>query len=141
MEEIGFSAKAKSVEEQSTAQITVNNVRWNDLREWIDLVDKAGLLKRIRASVALQEELSAITFMASGSGGGPVLAVENLERAAPGIAVLGNKLGGSASRYGIAIGFDENLSTREMIAATRRIMRRRIPPRIVAKSSASVNEN
>jgi 4-hydroxy-3-polyprenylbenzoate decarboxylase len=39
------------------------------------------------------------------------------------------------------MGLDENLSTREMIAATRRIMRRRIPPQMIAKSNASVNEN
>ena len=39
------------------------------------------------------------------------------------------------------MGLDQNLSTRDMIAATRHIMRQRIPPKIIAKSNASVNEN
>src|ERR1051325_4950830 len=141
MEEIGFSAKATSAGEQIPAQESINSVRWNDLREWIGLVEKAGLLKRIRASVALEEELSAITFMATRSEDAPALLFENLDGAASGMTVLANMLGASASRYAIAMGLDEKLSTREMITATRHIMRRRIPPRIVAKSSAAVNEN
>jgi 4-hydroxy-3-polyprenylbenzoate decarboxylase len=141
MEEIGFSAKATSAGQQLTAQEQINGVRWNDLRDWIGLVEKAGLLKRIRASVALEEELSAITFMATRSEDAAALLFENLDGAAPGMSVLANMLGASASRYAIAMGLDENLSTREMIAATRRIMRRRIAPRIVAKSAATVNEN
>jgi UbiD family decarboxylase len=140
MEEIGFSAKAESRTEQSPAQMSVNNVRWNDLRDWIGLVEKAGLLKRIQASVALEEELSAITFMATRSEDAPALLFENLDGAEPGMTVLANMLGASSARYAVAMGLDENLSTREMIAATRRIMRRRIPPQIIAKSNASVNE-
>src|SRR5215831_2530727 len=141
MEEIGFSAKAKSAGDQFPGQIPVNNVRWNDLRGWIDLVEKAGLLKRIGASVALDEELSAITFMATRSENAPALLFENLDGAETGMSVLANMLGASASRYALAMGLDENLSTRDMIAATRRIMRRRIPPKIIDKSRAPVNEN
>ncbi len=140
MEEIGFSAKATSAAEQIAAELPANSVRWNDLREWISLVEKAGLLKRIRASVALEEELSAITFMATRSEDAPALLFENLDGADPGMTVLANMLGASTARYAIAMGLDENLSTREMIAATRRIMRRRIPPQIIGKSAAPVNE-
>jgi 4-hydroxy-3-polyprenylbenzoate decarboxylase len=141
MEEMAFSAKGTSAAGQSPAQITPNNVRWKDLRGWIELIEKAGLLKRIQASVALEEELSAITFMATRSEDAPALLFENLDGAAPGMTVLANMLGASAARYAIAMGLDQNLSTGGMIAATRHIMRRRFPPRIIAKSSASVNEN
>jgi 4-hydroxy-3-polyprenylbenzoate decarboxylase len=141
MEEIGFSAKTTSPSDPIAEQAPINSVRWNDLRDWIALVEKAGLLKRIPAPVALEEELSAITFMATRSEGAPALLFENLDGGAPGMTVLANMLGASASRFAIAMGLDENLSTRDMIAATRRIMRRRIPPRIVAKSSAAVNQN
>src|SRR5215467_12416973 len=141
MEEIGFSAKAKSAGDQFPGQIPVNSVRWNDLRDWIGLVEKAGLLKRIRASVALEEELSAIAFMATRSEDAPALLFENIDGATSGMTVLANMLGASASRYAIAMGLDENLSTREMIAATRRIMQRRIPPQVIGRSSATVNEN
>src|SRR5215475_13852984 len=131
MEDIGFSAKPTPKGEQSSAQTTANHVQWSDLRDWIALVEKAGLLKRIRASVALDEELSAVTFMATRSEDAPALWFENLDGAAPGMTVLANMLGASSARYAIAMGLDENLSTREMIAATRRIMRRRIPPRMI----------
>src|SRR5262249_35218273 len=141
MEEVFFSAKAPSAAGQSPAQITANNVRWKDLRGWIELIEKAGLLKRIQASVSLDEELSAITFMATQSEDAPALLFEKPDGAAPGMTVLANMLGASAARYAIAMGLDQSLSTREMIAATRQIMRRRIPPKIIAKSNASVNEN
>src|SRR5258708_27525231 len=141
MEEMVFSAKGTSAAGQSPTQKPANNVRWKDLRGWIDLIEKAGLLKRIQASVALEEELSAITFMATRSEDAPALLFENLDGAGPGMTVLANMLGASAARYAIAMGLDENLSTREMIAATRQIMRRRIPPKTIAKSNASVNEN
>src|SRR5689334_12188109 len=101
MEEIGFSAKTTSAAEQFPAQV-VNNVRWNDLRDWLGLVEKAGLLKRIRASVALEEELSAITFMATRAEDAPALLFENLDAAEPGMTVLANMLGASAVRYAIA---------------------------------------
>src|SRR5882672_7410047 len=101
MEEIGFSAKANWAGEQIAAQIPVNNVGWNDLRDWIGLVEKAGLLKRIGASVALEEELSAITFMATRSEDAPALLFENLDGAELGMTVLANMLGASAARYAI----------------------------------------
>jgi len=141
MEDIGFSAKRAPAGEQPSAQLAGTNVKWNDLRGWIELIEKAGLLKRIQASVALEEELSAITFMATRSEDAPALLFENPDGAGAGMTVLANMLGASAARYAIAMGLDENLSTREMIAATRQIMRRRIPPKIIPKSNASVNEN
>ena len=98
MEEIGFSAKPAPAGEQSPAQITANDVRWKDLRDWIGLIEKAGLLKRIQASVALEEELSAITFMATRSEDAPALLFENLDGAGPGMTVLANMLGASAAR-------------------------------------------
>src|SRR5262249_3189151 len=79
--------------------------------------------------------------MATRSEDAPALLFENLDGATPGMNVLANMLGASAARYAIAMGLDQNLSTRDMIAATRHIMRRRIPAKIIAKSNASVNQN
>ena len=141
MEDIGFSSKPAPAGTQSPDQVTANNVQWKDLRGWIGLTEKAGLLKRIHAPVALDEELSAVTFMATRSENAPALWFENPGGAEPGMTVLANMLGASAARYAIAMGLDENLSTRELIAATRQIMRRRIPPKTIPKSNASVNEN
>src|SRR5215510_15479639 len=141
MEDIGFSAKRVPTGEEPPTNSTGVTVKWNDLRGWIELIENAGLLKRIQASVALEEELSAITFMATRSEEAPALLFETLDGAGAGMTVLANMLGASAARYAIAMGLDQNLSTRDMIAATRHIMRRRIPAKIIAKSNASVNQN
>jgi UbiD family decarboxylase len=140
MEEFGTLQKAAPADAQSPEQVTAHKVPWQDLRDWIDRVERAGLLKRIAAPVDLDEELSAITFMATRSETAPALLFENLAGAEPGMSVLANMLGASAKRYAIAMGLDENLSTRDMIAATRRIMQRRIPPKMIPKSNAFVNE-
>ena len=55
------------------------------------------------------------------------------------VAVLANMLGASAARYALAMGLDQKLSTRAMIAATRQIMQRRIAPTLIDKKAASVN--
>ena len=135
MDQISYSSKAVSenIENPST-------VPWKDLREWIRLIDARGLLKRIAAPVDLDEELSAITFMATRSEAAPALMFENIKDGVPGMSVLTNMLGASAKRYAVAMGLDDGLSTRDMIAASRRVMRRRIAPRMIAKRDAPVND-
>lgn len=113
---------------------------WSDLRDWLALVERHGALKRIAAPVKLQEELSAVTFMASRAEGAPALLFERPEGCAPGASVLANMLGSSSLRYALAMGIDPSLSIRDMIAATRRIMRRRRAPATIDKRAAPVNE-
>jgi len=40
-------------------------VAWRDLRDWLDLVEANGLLKHIAAPVEPDEELGAITLLAT----------------------------------------------------------------------------
>src|SRR5258708_39206931 len=143
MEEIGFSGKKDLVGEDLPANISdqpQSQVPWKDLREWIDLIESRGFLKRISAPVDTDEELSAITFMATRSEAAPALLFDNLKGGDSGTSVLTNMLGASIGRYALAMGLDEKLSTRDMIAATRRIMKRRIAPKMIPKSPAPVNE-
>src|SRR3954462_14769789 len=138
MEEIGFSGERDAGEESAakTPRQTAPQVAWKDLRGWIDLVETRGFLKRISAPVDTDEELSAITFMATRSEAAPALLFENLKGGDPGTSVLTNMLGASIGRYALAMGLDEKLSTRDMIAATRRIMKRRIAPKMIPKGDA-----
>src|SRR5689334_3546194 len=135
MDQISYSPKTVSETPGSSSKVP-----WKDLREWIRLVDERGLLKRVAAPVDLDEELSAITFMATRSEAAPALMFENIKDGTPGMSVLTNMLGASARRYAIAMGLDDSLSTRDMIAASRRVMRRRIAPRMIAKADAPVND-
>src|ERR1700746_1932517 len=140
MEEIGFSRESSPGNVRSATQDVGTQPAWRDLREWIARVEERGLLKRIRAPVDTDEELSAITFLAARAETAPALMFENLTSGGRGMRVLANMLGASAARYAVAMGLDDSLSTREMILATREIMRRRIPPKMVLKQSAPVNE-
>src|SRR6185312_1990932 len=139
MEDVGFSSNADSANVRPATLQSLEAVPWKDLREWIDLIERRGLLKRIAAPVDLDEELSAITFMTTRSESAPALLFENTGRDRTS-AVLSNMLGASAARFALALGLDEKLSTPAMIAATRQIMKRRIAPRMVGKSEAPVNE-
>lgn len=120
-----------------------HGVAWNSLRDWIDLVDKSGQLKRISAPVHQDEELSAITFMATRNEAAPALLFENVDTGHPTAGkgrVLANMLGASRERYALAVGIDPSLSIRDMIEATRGVMGNQIAPVNVPKSKAPVNE-
>ncbi len=109
-----------------------------DLREWLSAIDQAGELKRIDATVDLDEELGAITYMATRNERAPALLFSRFTEPADG-HVLMNLLGASKRRYAIAVGLDPELSTRDMILATRGIMKRRLPPVMVDAALAPVN--
>src|SRR3979411_2785396 len=131
MEEIGFSGKKDLDGEDLPANISdqpQSQVAWMDLRGWIDLIEGRGFLKRISAPVDTDEELSAVTFMATRSDSAPALLFENPKGGDPGTSVLTNMLGASIGRYALAMGLDETLSTRDMISAPRRIQKGRIAP-------------
>src|SRR5262245_25658474 len=116
------------------------SVEWRDLREWLALIDRNGLLQRINQPVDPDEELAAITFMATRREDAPALMFENLAGGHSGASVLSNMLGASKERYALAAGLDPDLSTADMIRETRAIMNRRIAPVHVPKAKAPVNE-
>jgi UbiD family decarboxylase len=135
MEELtGFqSTPATALKDHST-------VRWRDLRDWLALIDDNGRLLRINQPVDPEQELAAITFMATRRENAPALLFEALDGDRFGARVLANMLGSSKERYALAVGLDPDLSIAEMIAATRNIMRRRIGPLRVPAATAPVNE-
>ena len=115
-------------------------VGWRDLREWLTLIETNGLLQRINKPVDPDEELAAITFMATRREDAPALLFETLVGDRSGAKVLTNMLGSSKERYALAVGLDPGLSITELIAQTRTIMNRRIAPLRISKTEAPVNE-
>jgi len=85
-------------------------VPYNDLREWIAALDKAGELKRITEPVSPHLEITEITDRVSKSGkntsnaGGPALLFENIT-GHPGHKVFINQFG-SQRRMAMALGVD-----------------------------------
>ncbi len=114
---------------------------WKDLRDWIALLEAHGQLKTITAPVDLDEELSAITLLASQQGDtSPALLFENIDGDKMQSRVLSNMLGASKERYALAVGLDPSLPMSDMIAASRDLMNRRLPPAFIRKDHAPVNE-
>src|ERR1700692_578585 len=98
MEEIGFSGQSHARGEESSPTAPLQappQAAWKDLREWIDLIEGRGFLKRISAPVDTDEELSAVTFMATRSETAPALLFENPKGGDAGTRVLTNMLGAS----------------------------------------------
>lgn len=114
--------------------------RWNDLREWLTLVEQHGSLARIAGEVDPNEELGAITFMASRRKISPAFLFETFPSNPLSARVLSNMLGASKLRYALAVGLDPDLSIAEMVEATRHITKKRVAPALVPAAAAPVNE-
>ncbi len=92
----------------------------NDLRDWINLLEKSGELRRIHQEVSPTLEIPAIVDRVSKSGrgttkaGGPALLFENVKDH-PGARVLINQFG-SERRMKLALGLDPNHGSLDEIA-------------------------
>jgi UbiD family decarboxylase len=113
---------------------------WRDLREWLALLERHHELHTVGTAVDPNEELAAVTFMASRRLGAPALLFDNFHDNPLQARVLANMLGSSKERYALAVGLDPALSTRDMVEATRTLMTKRIAPVRVPKQDAPVNE-
>jgi UbiD family decarboxylase len=113
---------------------------WRDLRGWIAQIEQHGELARIAASVDPDEEIGAVTLLASRQDKSPALIFESLQDDTTGSRILINMLGASRERYALAVGLDPSASTPEMIQATRSLMTGPLQPVTIAKERAPVNE-
>ena len=113
---------------------------WRDLRDWLALVEGHGALMRLKQEVDTDEELAAITFLATRREDAKALLFEKLRGDHSGARVLTNMLGASAERFALAVGLDPALPLGQMIVATRDIMQRRLAPEMVPAETAPVNE-
>jgi 4-hydroxy-3-polyprenylbenzoate decarboxylase len=115
-------------------------VQWRDLREWIELAAAQGEVRTIDAPIDPDEELSALTYMVTRNERAPALLFENVRNAGFGARVLSNMLGNSKERYALTIGLDPTLSIRDLTEATRDIMKGDLPPVMIPKDRAPVND-
>ncbi len=112
---------------------------FNDLRAWIDLLEKKNELSRIPAEVDWNEELGAITREVS-SAKGPALLFENIKgyKDAPCRRLLTGTLG-SRSRVRLALGLPETMREREIVQWLRGRIRTGTPP--VTVPTGEIKEN
>src|SRR5499425_1055966 len=97
-----------------------------DLREYLDLIERAGELKRITAEVDPIEEMSAIVYLAAREIGAPAYLFERVK--GYDIPVLWNMWGSSVNRLAAAMGVPMGLTHRELVLAVRNRLGKKIAP-------------
>lgn len=119
--------------------MNVTAVGYNDLRDFIDLVDGIGDLKRVDGASS-DFELGAITEVAAGLPGCPALLFDNIPGLRPGYRVFTNATV-STRRAALALGIDPTLPPLEVLKSwkSRRLDLKPIEP--VAVKDAAFLEN
>lgn len=85
-------------------QAQVSEPKWNDLRDWLDIVDTLGELKRVRGANS-EEDIGAITEMLDHAEESPCALFDEIPNYKPGYRVLVNGMG-SRKRQAITLGLD-----------------------------------
>jgi UbiD family decarboxylase len=116
-------------------------VKWSGLRGWLSEVEKLGELKVIGEQVDWNEEAAAITYLVGKSPGSPALLFDHMKETSPGFRLLTNILGSSLNRVALTLGLPKPSSVLELIGQAKDVFKGSIPPVLVDKSSAPVNEN
>ncbi len=111
-----------------------------DLRAWLDAVQRLGELHQIAAEVDPVEEMGGLTYLVAKREGAPALLFTKVKGAA-GARSLCNLLGTSLPRIALSLGLDPSLGVRDVIQTTRLKLKERIPPRIVERGAAPVNQH
>ncbi|MGE3711288.1 MAG: hypothetical protein AB7G35_16635, partial [Hyphomicrobiaceae bacterium] len=109
--------RKRAVSARTASGARLKPVGWTNLRDWLALVESHGQLKRIASPVDPDEELSAITYMATRREDAPALLFSNLKGDRGGSSVVSNMLGASKERYALAVGIDPSLDIAQMIEA------------------------
>lgn len=131
------SAKAAAVKESRSAPI-------QDLREWLERVDRLGELIRVQQPVDVLEEMSAISYLVAKQSPSPAILFESprsYEKSPLGARLLWNILGPSLRRIALTLEEPPETTTVELIRRVKNKLKQRIPPAEVSRSEAPFYQN
>jgi UbiD family decarboxylase len=111
-----------------------------DLHAWLDAVERLGELHRIDTEVDPIEEMGGLTYLVGKKEGAPALLFTKVKGAGD-IRSLFNLLGTSLPRVALSLGLDPGLGLRDVIRTTRLKLKEQIPPVVVDRAAAPVNQN
>jgi 4-hydroxy-3-polyprenylbenzoate decarboxylase len=115
-----------------------------DMRDWLARVERMDELVRVSQPVNRDEEMSAIAYLVAKQHPSPAIlfnCVKGFEKSPIGARHLWNILGPSRKRIALTLEEPAETPTIELIRRTKDKLKRRIPPREVARSQAPVYEN
>src|SRR5689334_3662404 len=110
-----------------------------DLRDYLERIERIGELKRITAEVDPIEEMSAIVYLAAREIGAPAFLFERVK--GYDTPVLWNMWGSSVNRLATAIGVRTGLSHRDLVLAVRHRLGRKIAPVVSHSEKTAVFTN
>ncbi len=130
--------------QESGPSASPRNKPIQDLREWLSHVDRLGELVRVSQAVDRDEEMSAISYLVAKQNPSPAIlfdCAKGFEKSPIRARHLWNILGPSVRRIALTLEEPAGTPTVELIRRTKNKLKRRIPPREVARSDAPVYEN
>ena len=121
-------------------QIRAKEPRWNDLREWLELVEAIGELKHVRGANS-EEDIGAITEMLDHNDDSPCALFDEIANFQPGYRVLANSMG-SRKRQAVTLGLDpEQASHERLLEFWRGLLKGFTPIPPVQVKRGSIQEN
>jgi len=115
-----------------------------DLRDWLVRVDAMGELVRVTKPVSRDEEMSAVGYLLAKQPTSPAVLFERatgFEDSPVGAKMLWNILGPSLKRIALTLEEPPETPTIKLIHRVKDKLKRRIPPREVARDEAPVYQN
>jgi 4-hydroxy-3-polyprenylbenzoate decarboxylase len=115
-----------------------------DLRDWLDRVEKIGDLVRVKDPVSCEEEMSAIGYLVAKQNPSPAIlfdSVKGYENSPYRARLLWNILGPSLRRIALTLEESPDIPTLELIRRVKDKLKHRTQPREVAQSQAGFYVN
>ena len=115
-----------------------------DLREWLQRVEKIGELIRVDQPVDRDEEMSAVSYLVAKKQPSPAVLFERasgFEKSPIGARMLWNVLGPSLKRIALTLEEPADTPVIELIRRMKDKLKRQIPPQEVTRRQAPVYEN
>ena len=114
--------------------------RINSLGDWLKAVERIGELKRIRAQVDCDLEMSTITYMDGKTVGGPTLLFENI-KGHPGRACCLIRSAAALNRVAMSIREKPANDAIGMVRMLSEKMKKKLAPVVIDAADAAVNQN
>src|SRR5919197_4523520 len=130
--------------EEKVTEQSGKNAAIQDLRDWLDRVEKMGDLIRVKEPVSCEEEMSAIGYLVAKQTPSPAIlfeAVKGYENSPYKARLLWNILGPSLRRIALTMEEPPETPTVELIRRVKDKLKFRTPPREVPQSDAGFYQN
>src|SRR5438874_3580809 len=115
-----------------------------DLRDWLERVERMGELVRVKEPISCDEEMSAISYLVAKQNPSPAIlfdSVKGYENSPYKTRLLSNILGPSLQRIAVTMEEPPDTPTVELIRRVKEKLKHRMPPRELPQAEADFYQN